>query len=343
MHGTVGLTTCIQGLIHVIIYVWRNRFDISDSVQLYGLLSIGSFAILIFLTGIRRWFYETFLKAHSGFAILAAIMLWRHMGMKKVLARLHLLIGLGIFLGTSALHTMMLLARNVTSRQFGSKARIFRGGDIIRVELSVARPFKVQAGQSIYVWIPRVSFWSHFQTHPFVVVWDKQDDNGKAPNISLLIKERGGFTSKLSRHNQKATFMAWIDGPYGIPLSLGKYTHALMVATGIGIVSLIPCIREFVEAQKQQPILGRTILVAWEPDGESDLDWVKDWMDQLLQEDKGNYILRFGLYRHPRGSAPETDGQHDRIWNLPVGMDPKDLVTQEYIKHKRSLIIAGNL
>ncbi|GKZ28045.1 hypothetical protein AbraCBS73388_009493, partial [Aspergillus brasiliensis] len=108
-----------------------------------------------------------------------------------------------------------------------------------------------------------------------------------------------------------------------------------MVASGDGIVAQIPYIRELLDLALDT---DRTIFVAWEVDDTAQLDWVYPWMDKLLAKDKGNYILRFGLYM-PGGSENNIPPQpwnsrHERIWKLHGCINPWKVVSHDFWKGK---------
>lgn len=163
----------------------------------------------------------------------------------------------------------MLLSRNVSLERIGSRARVFRSRDLqtAQVVISVTRPFVVRAGMTVYVWMP-VSLWSAFQSHPFAIVWWENNGDGKATSITLLVQKRSGFTRRLL-HHQNTAFIAWVDGPYGIPMDLKPYNRILMVATGIGIAAQISYIKELLEINMRHSVIGRNIFVVWEVDDDS--------------------------------------------------------------------------
>jgi predicted ferric reductase len=208
---------------------------------------------------IRRCLYEVFIKLHYMLALVALIAIWRHIRIQRIFAQIYVLIASGILVGTTILHWVLLVVRNITRERFGSRARIIRSDESVQLIIPVNRPFTVYAGMWVYIWMPGVSPFSMFSSHPFMVTWWEDNSQGKATSISLLVQKKHGFTQKLV-DQQADELLTWIDGPYGEPIDLSPYKNVLLVASGIGIASQISYIRELLKSQPKH------IFVAWELD-----------------------------------------------------------------------------
>ncbi|GBF63951.1 hypothetical protein TMEN_6619 [Trichophyton mentagrophytes] len=246
-----------------------------------------------------------------------------------------------ILICTTALHWFLQIRRNITRKKFGSRAEISYQNGATEVIISAARPFKAQSGQYIYVWIPGIYAWPF----PHSITWWDNGGNGRGKDISLLVDRESDLAKALSKYGTKNHF-AWVDGPYGISTKIDKYDDMLMVATGMGIAAQIPYIRDFLDACSQQPAAYPSIYIAWQVNDLSELDWVKTWMDKLLEQDTGSYILRFGLYL-PKGESkgePEADGKHKRIWKIYSPMEPLKIISKDFWsrKGKKLVTVAAN-
>ncbi|KAA8645054.1 NADPH oxidase family protein [Aspergillus tanneri] len=178
-----------------------------------------------------------------------------------------------------------------------------------------------------------------FYSHPFSIAWWEVNEQGKATSISLLVQKRDGFTQSLMDHQAKE-FLTWFDGPYGEPVDLSSYNNILLVASGMGIAAQVPYIRELLNHRPKY------IFVAWELDDKTNLDWVYQWMDQLLLQDRDSYILRFGLYLPSRTNSPEQpepwNSKHDRIWKLSGEIDPWKVVSTDFWTQSGTSLVTGN-
>jgi predicted ferric reductase len=223
------------------------------------------------MTCFKRHIYEIFLKSHFALALFVMYALWRHLSIRKAFARVYIVAAAGALLSSTAFHGLFVLARNIAYKKPLSRAHLEHRNNAVKVVLTVPRPFKVRAGQYVYVWIPGISFWSIFQSHPFAITWWEENESGDAVTLSLLVQSRGGFTDKLLRYTTSNNeFVAWIDGPYGANTDLGRYGTVLLFATGIGIAAQISCIRELMQGYKECRVITRKIVLAWETDEESE-------------------------------------------------------------------------
>ncbi|KAL4985850.1 hypothetical protein BDW68DRAFT_189307 [Aspergillus falconensis] len=344
IHGTFGIMTCMQTALHVILRIRENGWSPDDPIQFYGLLATSALLASFILLIIRKCLYEIFIKMHYFLGILALVAIWRHIRLlkaSKLFTQIYLLVGSCILTVTTILHWSLLVARNITSRQFGSRARARKTGeDTAVVVIPLNKPFTVRAGMVIYLWMPGVNYLSIFSSHPFMIAWWETNREGKATSISLLIEKKDGFTRHLVdqlSHNRDQQFIAWIDGPYGgRPFDLATYDQALLFASDIGIASQIPYIRELLDVHPKE------IYVVWEVDNESLFGWVYQWMDQLLAEDKESKILHFGLY--VRGKSLEApiiwEGENERVWTSPGEVNVWKVMPEEFWTQGKHAIVA---
>lgn len=260
---------------------------------------------LIVLPTFRAFFFELVHKCHYAFAALLAYAMWRHLTIKPAFSRFYLFTALATFAATSLARYSRLIFRNVLWRRPYASATSGRIRDSLCVKITVPRPWKVRAGQYVYIWAPEVSFWSRFESHPFVISWWDDDIQGRGSNIYLFVRPKSGFTRKLVRY-EKDELKVWVDGPYGTTIDAADYGSVLMFASGIGIAAQVPYIKEIIREYKAFRARTKRILLVWEVDerGESergpdrtgklteldDRDWTKDWFDELLNEDNLSYV-----------------------------------------------------
>ncbi|KAL6714261.1 hypothetical protein ACLMJK_007684 [Lecanora helva] len=336
----------LQSLIHIIIFFERNTLHFSDSLQFYGFMAFIAFITLALLSVIRRSMFEIFQTTHLALAVLITYALWRHLTVRPSFSRFYVCIASGIFVLTTALRYSRLILRNVIWGQPYTTAKVTQVRDSVRIQVIVPRPWKVRAGEYLYIWMPGVSIWSIFQSHPFMVTWWDNDVDGKSTNIYLLIKPASGFTQKLVQYTGNCVFRSWIDGPYGQPSNVGDYGNILMFASGIGITAQIPHLKELLRGYRNYRVRTRNILLVWQLDKESDQEWVQDWMTELLSEDQGAYILKIGLYvlrnfdnQNTSYGDMEDYGEHNRVRKLYGRPDVDRLIKSEVAKKRGQLLI----
>ena len=114
-------------------------------------------SLLVFSSYVlRRFSYELFLRSHQGLAFALLYALWRHVPSSSKVPYAYLLTSGGIFLITLVMQFLAILYRNFSLRGC-SRAIVARQNGAVRMTIFPSRPWKVQAGQHINVWIPSVS------------------------------------------------------------------------------------------------------------------------------------------------------------------------------------------
>lgn len=239
--------------------------------------------------------YEVFLRTHQVFALAALYAIWEH---TRTLANKHIrqyLVGYLILFAVSCTwkYICILFQNTVIGRKSTKITVDSRGENVVCVTMSPPRPWQVRAGQRIQLNVPGIGIFYLFQMHPFTISWWQNDGTGRAASISLLIRKRSGFTKKLAESNG-LEYRAWFDGPYGPTAvgsgrtseKMGDYGHIFMVATGIGIATQIPYIKELLEGHRRASIRTRRVSIIWQLDEEGDWEGAHDWLQELVKEDE---------------------------------------------------------
>lgn len=148
----------------------------------------------------------------------------------------------------------------------GCQAHVLEADGDVQIVLDLPRPIKLDAGQYVNLWIPSVSFWSFFQSHPFVVTsWSAE----KEKRLEMYIRPRQGWTLKLwncSRADSKGTIsrVALFSGPHGKSANVSEYETVLMVASGYGIATQLPYLRQFIYGYNTCKTHTRRVHLVWE-------------------------------------------------------------------------------
>lgn len=179
---------------------------------------------------VRHAYYEVFLHVHFFLALTTLVAVWMHL---NTLSAQAILIGVVVlWIGEMLWRVVRIVRTNVGVG--GTHAEVEAlPGDAIRVTLRIARPWKFEPGQHVFLYIPAVGWWT---SHPFSLAWsdDEQDrytEKGlpmdrsdvlamQKSTMSLIIRRRTGFTDTLWRKAERApsgrfTTSAIVEGPYG--------------------------------------------------------------------------------------------------------------------------------
>uniref|UniRef100_A0A093VKD7 ferric-chelate reductase (NADPH) n=1 Tax=Talaromyces marneffei PM1 TaxID=1077442 RepID=A0A093VKD7_TALMA len=183
-------------------------------------------------------------------------------------------------------------------------------GDVARVDVTVIRPWKFEAGQYMYLYIPSLGLWT---SHPFSAAWESADkphgsfsamDSERSSNsssrsilsdtardtqrtVSFLIRKRDGFTKKMLKSvglkvGLQRRVLVLAEGPFGAIHSFGSYGSTVLIAGGIGITHSISYLRELVDEFAKGSVATRRITLLWVVRSIDHLQWVQPWMTSIL-------------------------------------------------------------
>ena len=176
----------------------------------------------------------------------------------------------GLLILTSALEAISIIFHNFAFRQPYCRAIISSRQQVVRINLSVPRPWNVKAGQYINLWIPAASFRSLFtmQSHPLMIVsWTE----GQWSNLELVVSPQRGLTKvfqAIAEGNESAAapspYIAFYSGPHGRSEAMGEYGTVLMFASGLGIVAQLPYIKQLLHDGDQCRTRTKRIHLIWQ-------------------------------------------------------------------------------
>lgn len=220
-------------------------------------------------------------------------------------------------------------------------------GDAIRVSIRVARPWRHQPGQYVFITIPSVGLWT---SHPFSVAWHDENtspiDSEKGvkvdPNdlslffgstVSFVIRRRSGFTSalhdKVVQAEGKFSVNAFIEGPYGGLQNLSSYGTVLLFAGGVGITHQLPFVRELVTGFADGTVAARRVLLVWVIQSPEQLEWIQPWMTTILALGKRRDVLRIQLFITRPRSTKEIRSPSATVQMFPGKPNVDTLVQME--------------
>lgn len=210
----------------------------------------------------RRTILKMYLHAHAALSLAARSILWRHLSPRKLYIRLYVLVGLLLWAFLTVTQILLYLFRNLSFRKTVGHTIVTHLDDALRLDVSVTRPWKVRAGDYVYLWIPGVSFWSFVQSDPLTVTWWEHND-ADTLTLSFLVQPRRGMTRDLRRQTH-SSLLTFVDGPHGRPVNFGEFGTVLMFASGIGIGAQLPHIKALITGYRNHEICTRRIMLVWQ-------------------------------------------------------------------------------
>jgi NAD(P)H-flavin reductase len=188
-------------------------------------------------------------------------------------------------------------------------------GDAMRVKVTLPRPWRFRPGQHAYLYIPAIA---GFTSHPFTVAWSdetqsaKLSDIEKLPeteqdivsrkdhNLYFLIKRRTGMTETLWNRAIKSPdgllrTKILLEGPYS-EQNLESFGTVLLFAAGVGITHQIPHVRHLVRGYSNGTVATRRVVLVWVIQSAEHLEWIRDWMVEILSYPKRREVLKILIY-----------------------------------------------
>ncbi|KAJ5094853.1 hypothetical protein N7456_010714 [Penicillium angulare] len=324
LHRWLGRIVALQALVHTFAWMVPKVQEGSWSVVamsikgssfiMSGLVATCSITALLIHSPspIRHAFYETFVHLH--FALVAVFMafLWVHL--KGFVAKNYLIVALVFWVLERSIRLFTLLYRNL-GRVSTSATVEAMPGDAMRITLRMARPWKFNPGQHLYLYIPAVGLWT---SHPFSVAWSEAeeispDEKGlptvqqdllrttDKTTVSLLVRRRTGMTDKLFKRatnsiGNRVTLRAFAEGPYGNIHSMDSYGTVMLFAGGVGITHHVPFVRHLVEGFAEGTVAARRVTLVWIIQSPEHLEWIRPWMTKILAMDRRREVLRIMLF-----------------------------------------------
>lgn len=293
---------------------------------------------------VRHAYYETFLHAHVLVAAVAVIGLWMHL--EEFPSSQKLLFGAVAFWGFERFMRVQNLIRNNVGAG-GTIAEVeAMPGDALRVTLHLARPWKFQPGQHVYLYMPSIGWWTN---HPFSLAWsddyqevytekglpmDRHDVLAvKKTSMSLIIRRRTGFTDKLWTKAEKSpdgrfVTRAFAEGPYGVQ-DLSSYGTVMLFAAGVGITHQVPFLRSLVADYANATGAVRRVVLVWVIQSPEHLEWIRPWMTDILGMEHRRDVLKILLFISRPRSTKEINSPSASVQMFPGKPDVDALIAQQ--------------
>jgi len=311
---------------------------------------------------VRHAFYESFLHVHQFLAAASIVGILLHCEI-EALPQKPYIYALISFWGIERLTRLW---RIFSYR--GTKVRIEAlAGGACRVTFDIRGTWAKTPGSHVYAYIPSISLW---MSHPFSVAWVSPTDSqwgpalstaqtltSSPPNdsdadlkiwpkntrtaISCIVASRSGMTASLYERARSApgkvlSLSAFVEGPYGGLENMRSYGTVLLFAGGVGITHQISHVRDLVTAFSDGTCSTRKVILIWSVRTIEMLEWVKPWMDELLEMPTRGNSLKILLY--VTRSITEDDGaamkETEHPQRIEFGRMPvRKLVEKEF--HRR--------
>ncbi|KAF2484250.1 ferric-chelate reductase [Neohortaea acidophila] len=357
LHRWIGRMVVVQAFLHGAFWIaeqavesgWSSvapELAVPGSMQLTGTIGIGAFIVILFQSPsvVRHAFYETFLHVHILLVLFSVVVIWLHL---EGCTQQTLLIAAVVCWVVERLIRVYLLIRNNLHRGVTKAEVEVLPGDAVRITLRLARPWKFNPGQHVYLYLPSVGIWT---SHPFTIAWSQELDHWrggekalplarqdmlttKSTSMSLVVRRRTGFTDRLYTKaardiGNRFTATALVEGPYG-GKTFRSYGTVMLFAAGVGITHQVPQVRDLLLASANGTCATRKIVLVWIVQSPEHLEWVRPWMTEILGMHKRREVLRIMLFVTRPRSTKEIHSPSASVQMFPGKPNVAALVEQE--------------
>ncbi|KAL0949689.1 hypothetical protein HGRIS_009726 [Hohenbuehelia grisea] len=260
------------------------QFDFTHDWVRAGAVAISAFTLATFLSfrPIRHIAFEFFLISHIVLIAIFIICGFFHAGKQGFGA--YFWPALVIWAADRCARVVHVLWNSRTSQEQSSKATVeLLAEDTVRVTLR--RRMDWTPGQHAYLIVPSVSA-IPFEAHPFTMASVPKRVAATEDNeIVFLIRGRGGFTQRLkeyARSHASNSLPVYLDGPYGNPPNLHKYSTCILIAGGSGISYTLAQLHDLVHNHKGDKSSVRRVVFLWAVRDGGHLSWVTKVLSDAL-------------------------------------------------------------
>ncbi|KAH7395506.1 hypothetical protein BKA64DRAFT_577016 [Cadophora sp. MPI-SDFR-AT-0126] len=322
-HRWIARLAAAEAIIHTLCWLintynagdWAGVRGSLDDAASYRVAAVAT-CLLIFImiqawSPIRRAFYDTFITFHRIAVYGSLVCIYLHLYYHSLgqIAFMYAIFGI---LGFEYLARIWGIVSYNISIRGGRRLTKFSvealPGNVGKVTISLARPWKPRPGAIVHVYIPSLALWT---SHPFSVAWysdstislrsgseplRRDDDLKQVSTITLLLQARKGMTRKLYNHAKwhdaipsrpLYTTFGVIESPYSWSSretrnAFDSYGTVLLFAGGIGITGVLHQVLEIASRARRGQNSARKVVLTWAVGSVEALEWVDDWIEEIL-------------------------------------------------------------
>lgn len=278
-------------------------------------------SLLILMTSfspVRHAFYETFKRTHILQVAILMLATLYHIDLAHLPQRNWIRAVIYLWIGDRVVRMLRTMWCNFS---WGSGSATMASveslpGDACRVTMHLPKHLVVKPGTHAYLRFATLNFW---ENHPFSIAWvDHIPDPSSLPltekrsqaplqtvegrtDVSFIIHAQTGLTKRLVDKAKMCsprtlTLRAAFEGPYAGHHSLDSYGHVVLFAGSSGITHQLPYVRHLVGASHAGIVATRRVTLVWIVRDPDHLEWVRPWMDTILQMPGRRDVLRIKLF-----------------------------------------------
>lgn len=257
-----------------------------DAYWNWGIAATTLAVLLVSHSGklLRDCMYEFFLVCHQFMNIAFIVCMYYHCNILGWLGWIWSMAGILCF------DRLMRILRIIISGGVHNATLTDCGnGSIVKVVVKKPKFFKYSAGSYAFIYFlsPTDAWYYFFQSHPFTILMEPQEDINSHGNLVFYFKASKGVTrtvlKKIMRSGKMSvTCKILLEGPYGTSLPqmhiLNRRTVGL--AAGLGVCAVYPHFRTLFEAPDREAVNLRHKLI-WIVNDLSSVEWFGQELEWL--------------------------------------------------------------
>ncbi|PCG90705.1 FAD-binding 8 [Penicillium occitanis (nom. inval.)] len=153
-------------------------------------------------------------------------------------------------------------------------------------------------------------------------------------SISLIMAARSGMTRKLYNKamvcpNQTLRTFGFVEGPYNSgTCAMGSYGTVILFSGGAGITHHMLHVRDLLIRADEGYVATQRIYLIWSVRSTETLDWVREWMDQILQLPNRRQMLIIKLFISKPKVGHEIESPSETVQMFPGRCRPSVILRE---------------
>lgn len=208
----------------------------------------------------KRWLV---ISAHQILIYVAAAFLWMHLIREQTYHRWTLIAAVCAHLALRLLYCALSIWRNKRGSAQWPRATVTTCHGVLKIRLRVPQQWSARPGQTVRLWCYGLGMRACCQTLALTIAYI-EDKSGYRVLHFFTRPESRGLSRRLAERD--GTFQALVFGPSGHSIDLSGFVTVLLVATDVGIASILPYVKHLVDASRRRQSIARKVEVIWQID-----------------------------------------------------------------------------
>ncbi|OCL13763.1 ferric reductase-like protein like transmembrane component [Glonium stellatum] len=228
---------------------------------------------------IRNWWYEFFVIQHliTWFGFVVAIMY--HLPSTALYSRVYIWISIGLYCLDRLLRSLRSIYNNIRP---GRATLMKMPGGVTKIVVRSRQVKHWAPGSFVLLSLPRFGVG---QSHPATIASVPSSHGG---DLVFILRAHQGFTTRIlagasESIESKATYLAFIDGPYGgTHLDFAAFSTVILIAGSTGVTFTLSLLLDLAARAPTKKLLLQEIVFIWAIKKKSCYSWISSELQQAM-------------------------------------------------------------